>query len=128
MPNPKSTAQIAGHPIHPMLIPFPIAFFVSTFVADLIYWQTGSAAWATATVWLLGAGLIGMACAGGARAELVRGGWLDPPRLPPQPPPEAQPPRQVAPIIQPRPAPRPQPRPQPRPAEQAPPSDGSVRF
>ena len=58
MANPKSTAQIAGHPIHPMLIPFPIAFFVSTFVADLIYWQTGSAAWATATVWLLGAGLI----------------------------------------------------------------------
>jgi uncharacterized membrane protein len=37
MPNPKSTAQIAGHPIHPMLIPFPIAFFVSTFVADLVY-------------------------------------------------------------------------------------------
>jgi len=21
--NPKSTAQIAGHPIHPMLVPFP---------------------------------------------------------------------------------------------------------
>jgi len=40
MPNPKSTAQIAGHPIHPMLIPFPIAFFVSTFVADLVFWQT----------------------------------------------------------------------------------------
>ncbi len=58
MPNPKSTAQIAGHPIHPMLIPFPITFFVSTFVADLIYWQTSSAAWATATVWMLGAGLI----------------------------------------------------------------------
>jgi hypothetical protein len=29
MQNPRSTAQIAGHPIHPMLIPFPIAFFVS---------------------------------------------------------------------------------------------------
>ncbi len=58
MANPKSTAQIAGHPIHPMLIPFPIAFFVSTFVADLIYWQTHSEAWATATLWLLGAGLV----------------------------------------------------------------------
>ena len=30
--NPKSTAQIAGHPLHPMIIPFPIAFFVSTFL------------------------------------------------------------------------------------------------
>src|SRR5215468_4300337 len=29
-PNPRSTASIAGHPIHPMLIPFPIAFFVAT--------------------------------------------------------------------------------------------------
>jgi uncharacterized membrane protein len=58
MANPKSTAQIAGHPIHPMLIPFPIAFFVGTCVADLIYWKNGSEAWATATVWLLGAGLI----------------------------------------------------------------------
>src|SRR3954447_13750539 len=30
--NPQSTASIAGPPIHPMLIPFPIAFFVATFV------------------------------------------------------------------------------------------------
>jgi len=56
--TPKSTAQIAGHPIHPMLIPFPIAFFIGTFVCDLIYWQTNSAAWAQATPWLLGGGLI----------------------------------------------------------------------
>lgn len=58
MPNPKSTAQIAGHPIHPMLIPFPIAFFVGTFACDLVYWQTSNPAWATATPWLLGAGLV----------------------------------------------------------------------
>jgi uncharacterized membrane protein len=58
MSNPKSTASIAGHPIHPMLIPFPIAFFVATFVCDLAYWQTSNAAWATAAIWLLGAGLI----------------------------------------------------------------------
>src|SRR5262249_5094300 len=55
--NPRSTAQIADHPIHPMLIPFPIAFFVATFVCDLVFWQTGNAAWAQATLWLLGAGL-----------------------------------------------------------------------
>jgi uncharacterized membrane protein len=58
MQNPRSTAQIAGHPIHPMLIPFPIAFFVSTLVCDLVFWQTGNAGWVTATLWLLGAGLI----------------------------------------------------------------------
>jgi uncharacterized membrane protein len=58
MANPRSTASIAGHPIHPMLIPFPIAFFIATFVCDLVYWQTANAAWATAAIWLLGAGLI----------------------------------------------------------------------
>jgi uncharacterized membrane protein len=58
MPNPRSTASIAGHPIHPMLIPFPIAFFVGTFACDVVYWQTSNAAWASATSWLLGAGLV----------------------------------------------------------------------
>lgn len=56
--NPRSTASIAGHPIHPMLIPFPIAFFVATFVCDLVFWATGNTGWADATLWLLGAGLI----------------------------------------------------------------------
>lgn len=58
MTNPRSTASIAGHPIHPMLIPFPIAFFVGAFVCDVAYWYSSSAAWVTASVWLLGAGLI----------------------------------------------------------------------
>lgn len=57
-PNPRSTASIAGHPIHPMLIPFPIAFFVSTFVVDIVYWRTGDAEWAHASLFLLGAGLV----------------------------------------------------------------------
>jgi uncharacterized membrane protein len=56
--NPKTTAQIAGHPIHPMLIPFPIAFLVSTFVCDLIFWRTGNSAWSTAALYLLGAALV----------------------------------------------------------------------
>jgi uncharacterized membrane protein len=56
--NPKSTAQIAGHPLHPMVIPFPIVFFVSTFVCDLVLWRTGYPIWAQAALWLLGAGLV----------------------------------------------------------------------
>ena len=56
--NPQSTAQIAGHPLHPMLIPFPVAFLVATLVCDLIFWRTGNPAWSTASLWLLGAALI----------------------------------------------------------------------
>jgi uncharacterized membrane protein len=58
MANPRSTASIAGHPIHPMLIPFPIAFFIATLVCDIAYWQTANPSWATAAIWLLGAGLV----------------------------------------------------------------------
>jgi uncharacterized membrane protein len=58
MPNPKSTASIAGHPIHPMLIPFPIVFFVSTFACDVAFWITGNVLWTVAAIWLLGAGII----------------------------------------------------------------------
>jgi uncharacterized membrane protein len=41
-----------------MLIPFPIAFFVAGFVCDIAYWITGNAAWPTAAIWLIAAGLI----------------------------------------------------------------------
>jgi len=58
MPNPKSTAQIAGHPVHPMLIPIPIACFVLAFISDLAFWKTSSEFWASASLWLLGIGLI----------------------------------------------------------------------
>ncbi len=57
-PNPQSTAQIAGHPLHPMLIPFPVAFLVATFVCDLIFWRTGNTAWSMASLYLLGAALV----------------------------------------------------------------------
>ena len=56
--NPKSTAKIAGHPIHPMLIPFPIAFFVGTLVSDLVFWNVGGAFWAGVSFYLLGAGIV----------------------------------------------------------------------
>ena len=58
MRNPRTTAAIAGHPIHPMLIPFPIAFFIAAFVSDIAYLSSANAGWATASLWLLGVGLI----------------------------------------------------------------------
>ena len=65
--NPVSTASIFGHPIHPMLIPFPVAFFVATLVCDLVYWGTRYDVWALASTWLLGAGIVMTALAGIAR-------------------------------------------------------------
>jgi uncharacterized membrane protein len=53
-----STASIAGHPIHPMLVAFPIAFLVGGLLTDVAYWQTGDAFWAQASLWLVGAGVV----------------------------------------------------------------------
>jgi uncharacterized membrane protein len=64
--NPRSTARLLGHPIHPMLVPFPIAFFIGAFLADLGFLKTGGAFWAEAASWLLGAGLVGAALAAAA--------------------------------------------------------------
>lgn len=41
----SSPASIAGHPIHPMLIPFPIALWFFSLIADLIYLWRGNPIW-----------------------------------------------------------------------------------
>jgi len=55
--HPQSTARIAGHPIHPMLIPFPIVCFILTFVCDILYTR-GHTELATPSKWLLAIGLV----------------------------------------------------------------------
>jgi uncharacterized membrane protein len=55
--HPRSTAKIATHPIHPMLVPFPIVCFILTFVCDILITR-GRTELATATNWLLLIGLV----------------------------------------------------------------------
>ena len=59
-----SRASIGGHPIHPMLIPFPIGLLVFSLIADLIYLWRGNPVWENyiAFYTLLG-GIIGAATA-----------------------------------------------------------------
>ena len=56
--NPQSTAKVGSHPLHPMLIPFPVAFLVGTFLTDLAFIGTGDGFWARASIWLLGAAIV----------------------------------------------------------------------
>ena len=56
--HPRSTARIGGHPIHPMLIPFPIVCFIGTLVTDVMYVRNQDAGFATASHWLLIVGLV----------------------------------------------------------------------
>lgn len=58
MPYGGPGARIGGHPIHPMLVPFPIAFLVAALACDLAFWGTRVPLWATAAIWLIGAALV----------------------------------------------------------------------
>ncbi len=58
MNNPQSTAKIAGHPLHPMLVTIPIACFIGTLLTDIVYWQTAEMTWADFSAWLVTVGVI----------------------------------------------------------------------
>ena len=45
-------------PLHPMLIPFPLACFAGGLLADLTYWGTAEMMWADFSAWLISAGLV----------------------------------------------------------------------
>lgn len=54
----EPTATVARHPIHPMLVPFPIVCFIGALVTDIAYWRTAEIMWADMSAWLLLVGLI----------------------------------------------------------------------
>jgi uncharacterized membrane protein len=83
--HPQSTAKVGGHPLHPMIVPFPIVFLVSALVTDIVYLNTSTSGWATASMWLLGAGISTALLAaalgltdllGDRRVRSLRQGWM----------------------------------------------------
>lgn len=59
-----SPASIGGHPIHPMLIPFPIGLWVFSLIADLTYlWRGNPVWWNYIAFYTLLGGIIGAAVA-----------------------------------------------------------------
>lgn len=54
----RSKANIKGHPLHPILVSFPIAFFMGAFITDLVFITTGNPALGKFATYLEGAGII----------------------------------------------------------------------
>ncbi len=54
-----SPASIAKHPIHPMLIVFPVGLWIFSFVSDLVFLFGGGTAWSTVALYTMGGGIIG---------------------------------------------------------------------
>jgi uncharacterized membrane protein len=56
----RTPASIAGHPIHPMVVPIPIGLWVFSLVCDLVQ-AAGSTnpAWSTVALYTMGGGIVG---------------------------------------------------------------------
>jgi len=62
----RATARIASHPIHPMLVAFPIGLWIPSFILDLLGRSTGNPLyWAAGFIAIIG-GCIGAVLAAGA--------------------------------------------------------------
>jgi uncharacterized membrane protein len=49
-----SAVAFVGHPIHVMMVHFPIAFVVATLGIDVLYWWSGDSFWIRAGLWSAG--------------------------------------------------------------------------
>ncbi len=68
----ETRVAVAGHPIHPMLVTFPIAFLLAMVPADLAWIFTGDEFWARLALWLSGTGFfMGMVAGIAGTIELL---------------------------------------------------------
>jgi uncharacterized membrane protein len=54
-----SRAKVLGHPVHPMLIPFPVGLFTASVVFDVIYLINGRGGFTVAAAYAIAGGIIG---------------------------------------------------------------------
>ena len=66
-----SAVAVVGHPIHVMMVHFPIAFVIATLGVDVFYWWSGDAFWVRVGLWSAG-----MAFWSGVAASIVGTGEL----------------------------------------------------
>lgn len=55
----ESKLKLLGHPVHPMLIVFPLGLLSTAFIFDLLYLATGNEELATFAFWAIAAGVVG---------------------------------------------------------------------
>jgi uncharacterized membrane protein len=71
-----SAIAVVGHPLHVMMVHFPIAFVVATLGVDVIYWYSGDPFWVRVGLWTAGLAFwsgIAASLAGTGELLLVRG-------------------------------------------------------
>jgi uncharacterized membrane protein len=54
----ESKVKSMGHPIHPMLVNFPLGLLITSAVFDIIHLVTGNGYWSGIAFWMIAAGII----------------------------------------------------------------------
>jgi uncharacterized membrane protein len=82
----ESHAKVVGHPIHPMLIVFPLGLFAASLVFDIISLASGNGDWSVSAFYMIAGGIVGglaaavfglidwLAIPSGTRAKVI-GAW-----------------------------------------------------
>ena len=71
-----SKVALVGHPLHVLMVHFPVAFVISTLGIDIFYWWTGDPFWMRVGIWSAGMAFwtgVGASIVGTAELLLVRG-------------------------------------------------------
>jgi uncharacterized membrane protein len=71
-----SAVALVGHPIHVMMVHFPIAFVIATLGVDFFYWWSGDVFWVRVGLWAAGFSFwtgVAASIVGTAELLLVRG-------------------------------------------------------
>ena len=55
----ESRVKLFGHPVHPMLIVFPIGLFATAVIFDIVYLATGNPVFPTVSFYMIAAGVVG---------------------------------------------------------------------
>src|SRR5512133_2578604 len=55
----ESKFKILGHPVHPMLIVFPVGLFVTAVIFDILYLATNNTVFPTVSFFLIAVGVLG---------------------------------------------------------------------
>jgi uncharacterized membrane protein len=55
----RSRVRLLGHPVHPMLVVFPLGLLATAVAFDIVYLVTGRPTMAAVSYWMMAAGIVG---------------------------------------------------------------------
>jgi uncharacterized membrane protein len=55
----ESKVKLLGHPLHPIMVVFPLGLLITSVIFDIVHWITGNGFWSESSFWIIAAGLVG---------------------------------------------------------------------